>query len=57
MANTHNPGYQEQVMSDGAHGMTPEQQADYWQRRCFREMDEKAALINQLQEIRRILDA
>jgi hypothetical protein len=36
--------------------MTPEQQADYWQERYFALLDEHAALINDFQAIRRILD-
>jgi hypothetical protein len=36
--------------------MTPEQQASYWQERYFALLDEHAALINDLQAIRNILD-
>jgi hypothetical protein len=37
--------------------MTKAQQIEHWQQRYFLLLDEHAALINQLQEIRRILDA
>jgi hypothetical protein len=46
----------EQVMSDGAHGMSVEQQVDYWQGRYFALLDEHASCLNQLQAIRRLLD-
>jgi hypothetical protein len=36
---------------------TEAEQVEYWQERYFRLLDEHASLINQLQQIRQILDA
>jgi hypothetical protein len=40
-----------------AEPMTKDEQIDYWQERFFAEQDEKAALLNQVLEIQRILAA